>query len=523
MSNQFCRTGSFLAIAALVIALSGCGGSGSSLSMPEMPVTPPSEVAASPEEFPQPPQQRPFDAAQAPVIDLKHTLHVGANAAPPASQLAPMGASDGTVVSYGKVQDGVGVGAIAAYLREHLEVGNYKTTPGLETFSVQPVVRLAQGTSAVFRDFTLRAVELINTALPYENRLLFGGDSAPPLVAVEEVPNGEIFVDFVPWKDWNNPLKPPREELVGLASASLVYHFNDDAEQWQVREMRAGRIWIDSEEILTASVFNPRKGRWEETVLDRYLDDSDRRIKHYPEQSVVAVLVHEFLHALGMANHVDSAKFPKSILNEERADYDGVTGHVLYPLDRAALQAAYSRLEPGTLSNELFEKLGPWRDTSIHIRGDIELPGRDVVFGVASSNGLAQPWAFGPKPRTDLADNLELSETVTWAGRLLGFTPVVEAVGGAADLIVKLETLDGQLAFTGLELWEANAPPGPAGTGTTWGDGDLQYLVNVRGNTFLQTGGDAGTVTGAFLGLAHEGMGGVLERSDLSAAFGGTR
>ena len=56
-----------------------------------------------------------------------------------------------------------------------------------------------------------------------------------------------------------------------------------------------------------------------------------------------------------------------------------------------------------------------------------------------------------------------------------------------------------------------------------WGDGDLGYTIAVNGNTFVQTGGDTGTVTGAFLGRAHEGMGGVLERNDLSAGFGGKR
>ena len=59
--------------------------------------------------------------------------------------------------------------------------------------------------------------------------------------------------------------------------------------------------------------------------------------------------------------------------------------------------------------------------------------------------------------------------------------------------------------------------------GGRWGDGDLGYSVEVRGNTFTRTGGDAGVVTGAFFGPRHEGMGGVLERSDLSAGFGGKR
>ena len=160
---------------------------------------------------------------------------------------------------------------------------------------------------------------------------------------------------------------------------------------------------------------------------------------------------------------------------------------------------------------------------SFHLRGDIGISGGEVAFGVASRNGLAQPWAFGPTPWTDLADNPLLSETVTWSGRLLGFTPSVEAVGGAADLAVELGTLDGQLDFTNLEHWGANMTPGPVGSGTTWGDGDLQYRVNVRGNTFVQTGGDEGEVTGAFFGATHEAMGGVLERTDLTAGFGGTR
>ena len=41
--------------------------------------------------------------------------------------------------------------------------------------------------------------------------------------------------------------------------------------------------------------------------------------------------------------------------------------------------------------------------------------------------------------------------------------------------------------------------------------------------TFVQNGGDAGAVTGTFFGPAHEGMGGVIVREDLTAGFGGTR
>ena len=83
-----------------------------------------------------------------------------------------------------------------------------------------------------------------------------------------------------------------------------------------------------------------------------------------------------------------------------------------------------------------------------------------------------------------------------------------------------IESLDGQLGFSGLESWAAQ--PGALGTGNLWGNGNLQYDITVRGNTFAQTGGDGGVVTGVFVGVIHNGMGGTLKRADLTAAFAGT-
>ena len=94
---------------------------------------------------------------------------------------------------------------------------------------------------------------------------------------------------------------------------------------------------------------------------------------------------------------------------------------------------------------------------------------------------------------------------------------------GDADLTVELSTMDGTLDFTGLEHWGAEMPPGEPGTGTQWGDGDLQYMIAVQGYQFRQTGGDDGIVTGTFFGDGDTGMGGVLQRDDLTAAFGGKR
>lgn len=101
--------------------------------------------------------------------------------------------------------------------------------------------------------------------------------------------------------------------------------------------------------------------------------------------------------------------------------------------------------------------------------------------------------------------------------------PLGATVAGDARLAVDLSSLEGGLDFTNLEQWGVRAAPGAAGTGAAWGDGDLEYTVRVSGNGFVRTGGDVGEVRGAFFGPGHEGMGGVLERDDLAAGFGGRR
>ena len=83
--------------------------------------------------------------------------------------------------------------------------------------------------------------------------------------------------------------------------------------------------------------------------------------------------------------------------------------------------------------------------------------------------------------------------------------------------------MTGRTVFTNLESWAANAAPGAAGTGTQWLDGDLGYAIAGRGNTFRETGGNAGRLTGIVTGQSHEGAAGTLERSDLTAAFGASR
>ena len=527
MLRQLRAACSILLIVTAFLASAGCGGGGGDAAAPPMPDTPPPPALDLPdimEDLPPPPMPPPSAALDPlPIVTHRGRLHVGADVAADADQLTAVGMHNGTAVSHGRVRDGEGAAEVTAYLTQHVSTGQFRSDPGLITFPAPPTVRLAEGTPDDLAAFVVQAVRLINTGLPHERRIRFSDEGAVPLLAIDDVPDGDIFVDFVPWRDWNDPQKPAQDEAVALAQSAWHAVFNNDAERWEGREMRAGHIWVDRDAIHTAWVRSPGSRRFEETVLNRRVDDSVRVEKWYSDQAVVAILVHELLHTLGMSAHLDPDRFPRSIMNEDRHDYDGVTGHVIYPLDREALQAAYSVLAPGTHPEQLADDLGSWNRFSLHLRGDIGVPGRAAHFGVAARNGLAQPWAYGRMPAADLAGNRALTGTVTWSGRLLGFTPALQAVGGAANLSVDPQTLAAQLDFTALEHWAANAAPGPVGSGTLWHDGDLRYGLALQGNTFIQTGGDAGAVTGAIFGIAHEAMGGVLERSDLTAAFGGTR
>ena len=500
----------------------------------------PAFMLLTPEEYPDLPVQQPVHAMQAPIIDLDGTLHVGADVAPPAAQLAAGGDYNGIAVSFDRVQDGVGENRVFEYLQEHMNLGELKNTPGLEGYSAPPVVRIAAGTDEEFTEYVVRAIQLVNAALPYDKRVVLSTIPAPPLTAIDDVPDGQIFIDFAPWADWNDSEKPPIGTAIAIAAPGPIYYYNNDQMRWEIQGTRASHIWVDTNQIREAWVFNTETRQWEEQVLDNHVDDTDTIVMWQSEDENTSTIAHELLHTLGFGQHVDPTRFMNSsILNagdiQKRIvrtsngsvtlnEHNKVLGHLLFPVDREALLAIYDRLKPGILPEEFSaQSLGPWDDTSFHLLGEMRFPGGGASFGVASRNGLAQPWASGPTPWTDLADNPRLSGSATWNGALLGITTSAETVAGDARLNVDLADLDGQLDFTNMEQWGTNVAPGALGSGTTWGDGDLGYAIEVRGNTFIQTGGDDGEVTGAFFGATHEAMGGVLERNDLSAGFGGTR
>ena len=441
--------------------------------------------------------QTPLQAGQAPIVALGDTIHVGADVAPPADSLTEAALHGDARVSHGSAQDGVGAAELIAYLEADStppETGEEDGMPA-DTIIEVPLLRfradpptfyVADGTPPELVDETVRVVQAINAALPQDWQLGFSPDPAP--AGAPEPADDDILVAFAPQEDWQTDAVPPDGEDIGLAEPKYSIEQTGNPAAPLKIEIAAGRVFVDHTRT---------------EGLER-----------------LGVIAHEIIHLLGR-NHVDANRFPRTIMVDGGSEE--LSEHILYPLDREALLAVYGRLEPGTAPGDFATELGDWADTSLHVRGTVDIEGGEIAFGAALRNGLAQPWASGPSPHATLADNTALSGSVSWSGRLLGLTPDAEAVAGAADLSVDLATLTGSADFTALEQWAADAPPGALGTGTMWHDGDLGYAIEVRGNTFVQTGGDDGTVTGAFFGPAHEGMGGVLERDDLSAGFGGTR
>ena len=467
-------------VAGLTATLIACGGQST------LPVA----------ETPEIPLQTAVLAPQAPVVDLDRRLHVGADVASLAEDLPIVAVHGDTSISHGTIRDGVGAAEVIAYLRA--DAVSYAAPDNGDGSDVQllpeglvfrfagtpPTVRVAEGTPAALIDETVRVVQAINAALPRAWQLRFGPD---PAVAPAPA-DGEILVTFAPQASWPAEAVPPDDGDIGLAEPRYAIAPTGDPEiPWSI-EIVAGRVWVDPSQT----------------------EGVER----------LGVIAHELIHLLGRG-HVDPQRFPQTLM--VAGGSEELSQHILHPLDREALHAVYGRLAAGTTPDRIAEELGPWSDASMHVRGVLETGDREIAFGAALRNGLAQPWALGPTPDTDLEDNAALSGSALWTGRLLGLTPHAETVAGAVEMTVDLPSLAGSLNLTGLEYWSANTAPATAGSGATWSDGRLSYRVAVRGNTFVQTGGDEGTVTGAFFGPSHEGMGGVLVRDDLSAGFGGKR
>lgn len=456
--------------------------------------------------------------------------------------------------------------------------------PGLETFPEPPVIHLAEGTSKLYARYAAHAVQLINNALPYEKRITISAETLPADTALGDLSEGEILLKFGSIElgalgsaglvsryrvdPETNEQKVQKAFSAGVTinekqmRAAYVHNPTpEDPYHWSVelpdsREKNSDKlINLYSDEIFLSVIvhelihalglFHIDESRFPNSIMHSKINAERGQVDVYSPylpENTATILIAVYVAGSDGEETNDQPSSTDMPADEEEEEITvqpvpsgsqgylittkarTVPGHILFPIDRAALLAAYGRLQPGAQPEDLTaENLGAWSDTSFHLRGSVDYEGGEAAFGVASANGFTQPWATGSTPWTKLKNNQALSGRATWNGALLGVDSASETVAGDTHLTVNLNNLNGRINFTNMEKWGAGEAPGEAGSGATWGDGDLGYNIRVRGNTFTQTGGDDGHVTGAFFGTAHEAMGGVLERADLSAGFGGKR
>ena len=365
------------------------------------------------------------------------------------STLPTVQQTNGFRVRRGQLNDGAGQQIIARYFDYTVDMSDLR-------YSSAPVVRFGGDGDANDFERVIRAVQLVNTALPDTHKMRVASNSA------SSDPNTGIYFNFV-----NN---------FGGTHWGVTYNSNSS----------------NSNQITHSQI----------DINKAYTDNGDRQ--------ATILLAHELLHALGFfggSGHVpvdlDSILEATSNVYLTRQDQAQPLS-ILYPADREALRALYVFRRGASVDD-----FGPWSSTSLHLAAT----GEYVAFGSAWRNGYAEPWAYGIQPRNSLANNASLSGSATWEGLLLGWSRG-RAVSGDAEINVNLASMDGDAEFTELAHMD---------TAAQWGDGDLVYAIRVNGNTFRQTGGDAGTLTGIFTGASHEGTAGTLERSDLTAAFGAAR
>ncbi len=399
---------------------------------------------------------------------------------------------------------------VAAYLRIHAGSGpwwagnpalpdsiRWTDDPGLARFSETPTVLLPRRTTDLERAVAHHAVAIINTALPYDQHLRIEDSIIQDArqVTINSVPDNRILIAWhaeTLTDDSNNP----------NPHAVIDY----------------------------TKVYDVTQNRWEKTRLN-----AAKVNMHYDAGDGTAgieVLVHELLHAIGLYGHVDE-QFPTAYLANRGF---GLLVGSLPPFSRldeheaASIHTLYTKLGVATEPEDLSaSRLGSWDQHATVFAGRIVgNNGIATSFGVTTHNGLRQPWIENELHTKEsywtlepLSANPDLHGTITWDGGLVGVTPDQAYVQGLTSIDVDMGTLTGTASFTNLEFW--NDMPQAIGTGTQWNTGELEYPITVNGTYLRSTGGDAGTVNGVVYGFRHETIGGILERADLTAAFGAAR
>ncbi len=373
-------------------------------------------------------------------------------------------------------------------------------------YARQKTVRIGSGVRENERRLIIRAIENLNTALPYQNRLSLGQDIAR-ILSADEISDGEIHIhitnDKEDWLEGYDDQFEDLERVLGIGGIAT----NPGLE---IQDFVAGYALIDRNAVRRSTSIN----------------------NSYPTQ-LEFVITHELLHAYGIGAHADPSRYPSSILVPEIPRFLRSLPPLFTSIDGEALLAIHI-ISPGTTIRSLtIGDLGPWEKNGYQLIGSINEPesSRPVVeFGATFRNGLSKPWAIGPRPSRWIRNNTSLSGSATWNGSLLGFTRRGQTTSGDARITLNLRSFSGQANFDQIETWGVAAHPGTQGNGQLWKNGDLSYRIAVPNNgaserfvSISDQNNDLGIVSGVFTGPLHEGATGILEHPDLSAAFGAVR
>ena len=339
-----------------------------------------------------------------------------------------------------------------------------------------PMIRIGASANERERKYVADALDLINPHLPSESRIFVGRD-VPDRIG-NLVPNGEIWIDFALRQE--SPLGSQRSLIVGRTN---WHELSRDPQN----SAFSSHIWIDKE--WAASNVNP--------------DTDNPAARAILKRQSLALVVHEILHAVGFTGHAENWRWG-SLMESLPMGLMAKTDRILNPIDKDGLSALYM-LEIGQHADEL----GPWNQRneglSVWIGQDIAAAGVDLkAWG-------PEAWVKGTMSTGDVRSSVQ--GNAVWSGRLVGYSPQMEAVEGMAEVMIDLAVFTGDLVFDELRYSQGNA----------WNDGNLAYQVVVEENSIVRAGGDAGKIDAAFYGDQHEAVAGTLSRQDLLAAFGASR
>ena len=243
--------------------------------------------------------------------------------------LPSAGERHGFTIRYGRLDDGVGLDTVRRYLSQTVDLSELR-------YTWRPIVRFGGDVDQADIQRVIRAVQLVNVALPENQKMVVARD----WVGTPDPTSPGIYLDFkdhIPGGYWG-----------------ITYNSNSAA----TNQVTHSRILINKQ----------------------YTSNGDRQ--------ATILLAHEMLHALGMFGgdgHVSELEFD-SILEGGQYIYAPAQGipqplSLLYPVDREAMRALYSGLLDGASPSTF----GPWESTSIHIVG----VGERTAFGVRVANGYA--------------------------------------------------------------------------------------------------------------------------------------